>query len=168
MDQRRMGKGMIIVGWVALLAVFTLVFSFIQDGRDNPNQNPESFADAEKVLVRLAGTSKGHYVATGSINNRPVDFLVDTGATYVAVPETVARTLRLERGRKTQVSTANGVADAWYTTLDRLAIGEIVLHNVDALITPGLSNKTLLGMSALRNLRFSQEGRELVLTQYRR
>jgi aspartyl protease family protein len=103
---------------------------------------------------------------TGQINARPVQFMLDTGATNVAVPESVAQTLRLERGERVQVSTANGRTDAFRTTLQRLQIGDIVLHNVRALVVPGLDGEqVLLGMSAVKQLEFTQRGGTLLLRQ---
>ncbi|MGA9223756.1 MAG: TIGR02281 family clan AA aspartic protease, partial [Pseudomonas graminis] len=118
------------------------------------------------VEVKLVGNRDGHFVMTGQINTRSVQFMLDTGATNVAVPENVAQALRLERGERVQVSTANGRTDAFRTTLQRLQIGDIVLNNVRALVVPGLDGEqVLLGMSAVKQLEFTQRGGTLLLRQ---
>jgi aspartyl protease family protein len=157
---------MMIIAWAAALFLATRFFGEWEQRQENPNTIVASEHGDGYVEVKLASNRDGHFVMTGQINTRPVQFMLDTGATNVAVPEGVAKLLRLERGERVQVSTANGRTDAFRTTLQRLQIGDIVLNNVRALVVPGLDgDQVLLGMSAVKQLEFTQRGGTLLLRQ---
>jgi aspartyl protease family protein len=157
---------MMIIAWAAALFLATRFFGEWEQRQENPNTVVASEHRDGYVEVKLTSNRDGHFVMTGQINARPVQFMLDTGATNVAVPESVAQTLRLERGERVQVSTANGRTDAFRTTLQRLQIGDIVLNNVRALVVPGLDGEqVLLGMSAVKQLEFTQRGGTLLLRQ---
>lgn len=163
---KRAGRLMLIIAWAAALFLATRFFGEWEQRQENPNSNVTSEHGDGYVEVRLASNRQGHFVMTGQINARPVQFMLDTGATNVAIPEEVADTLRLERGDRVQVSTANGRTEASRTTLQRLQIGDIVLNNVRALVVPGLDgDQVLLGMSAIKQLEFTQRGGTLLLRQ---
>jgi aspartyl protease family protein len=157
---------MMIIAWAAALFLATRFFAEWEQRQENPNTVVASEHGNGYVEVKLTSNRDGHFVMTGQINARPVQFMLDTGATNVAVPESIAQTLRLERGERVQVNTANGRADAFRTTLQRLQIGDIVLNNVRALVVPGLDGEqVLLGMSAVKQLEFTQRGGTLLLRQ---
>jgi aspartyl protease family protein len=157
---------MMIIAWAAALFLATRFFAEWEQRQENPNTVVASEHGDGYVEVKLTSNRDGHFVMTGQINARPVQFMLDTGATNVAVPESIAQTLRLERGERVQVSTANGRTDAFRTTLQRLQIGDIVLNNVRALVVPGLDGEqVLLGMSAVKQLEFTQRGGTLLLRQ---
>jgi aspartyl protease family protein len=106
----------------------------------------------------------GHYVASGTLNGEPVVFLIDTGATNVAVPARLAKALKLKRGAAMRSQTANGAVTTYQTRIDEVRLGSIVMHNVRASINPGMDgNEVLLGMSFLRHLELRQRGRTLTL-----
>ena len=108
----------------------------------------------------------GHYNVSGRINNQPVEFMLDTGATLVAIPAKLADRLGLVRGAPTQVKTANGTAIAYATRLASVRLGDIELRDVRAHISPGMDgDEVLLGMSVLKKLEFSQRGTSLTLRQ---
>ena len=94
--------------------------------------------------MRLASSRQGHYLLNGQINGQGVTFLLDTGATQVAVPEALAARLALERGAPITLSTANGRATGWRTRLDQLQLGDIRLSGVAALIAPGMDGDEVL------------------------
>ncbi|WP_296259173.1 MULTISPECIES: retropepsin-like aspartic protease family protein [unclassified Pseudomonas] len=157
---------MLIVAWAAALFLATRFFGEWEQRQENPNGDVTSEHGDGYVQVQLASNRQGHFVMTGQINTRPVQFMLDTGATDVAIPEDMAETLHLQRGDPIQVSTANGRTDAFRTTLERLQIGDIVLNNVRALVVPGLDgDQVLLGMSAIKQLEFTQRGGTLLLRQ---
>jgi aspartyl protease family protein len=165
---QRIGKVMMILAWVIGLGLAAMWFSGVEERRLNPNQAPESIATNSGIEVRLASNPQGHYLMTGEINGREVTFLLDTGATFVAIPANVANRLDLPRGRRIAVSTANGTADSFTTNIDTLQLGDILLSDVNAGIVPGMDGEEiLLGMSALRQLDFTQRGGELILRQHR-
>lgn len=119
------------------------------------------------AMVVLQSNRAGHYLAPGEINGQAIVFLVDTGATDVAVSERQARALGLEFGPRTTVMTAAGPSPAWKTRIDRVRLGSLQLENVRATITPGLGNEALLGMSFLRHFSLRQQGDELLIESAR-
>ena len=157
---------MLVLAWGAALLLATRFFGDWEESQRNPNRNPESVHGSNYVEVRLASSRQGHYRADGRINGEPVTFLLDTGATQVAVPIEVARRLGLRAGTAITISTANGYATAHRTQLASLQLGDILLRDVEALIAPGMGGEeVLLGMSALKQLEFTQKGGTLVLRQ---
>jgi len=121
--------------------------------------------DAEgRIMVVLQRKRNGHFSAEGEINGRPVSFLVDTGATDVAVSERMARELGLEFGPRVTVMTAAGPVGGWLTRLDTVVVGALALRDVRATIAPGLGDEALLGMSFLSHFSIVQQGDTLVIT----
>ncbi len=166
--QRRMGKGMIIGAWLGLLFILTLFFNSYLERVNNPNPNPETSVNGLVTEVALQQNRSGHYVANGQINGRDVTFLLDTGATDVAVSDELASTLGLHPGAYITSQTANGVITARHTTLSEVSVGDIRLYNVRASILPGMqSDEVLLGMSFLRQLELVQRGEKLLLRQFK-
>ncbi|GAB5413636.1 MAG: TIGR02281 family clan AA aspartic protease [Congregibacter sp.] len=159
-----------VLAWLAFMTLVTLYFSDVLDRQRNPNRDVESRLTAEGVReVSLKRNKMGHYVTTGTINGSEVTFLLDTGATGVAIPAAVAERLDLPRGRSMLTNTANGTARSYQTRLNEVAIGDIRLNGVQAAITPGLQmQEILLGMSFLKYIEFTQRGNTLTLRQYTR
>lgn len=164
----RFGATMMTLAWVLALALLTALFSGLWENQQNPNQRVASSIDTQGIReVVLKQNRSGHYVAPGMINGHPVRFLVDTGATTIAVPEGLARRLDLRRGSTRYVQTANGLAKTYATDLAQVELGNIVMHQVPALINPYMhGNDVLLGMSFLKRVEFSQRGETLTLRQY--
>lgn len=156
----------IAVIMVALLAVTTFIFNGLLDDINNPNKilsvSVNEFGNKEVSLER---NRYGHYVASGKINDQSVEFLLDTGATLVAIPEHIASQLNLKKGRSFQTQTANGISQSYTTTIDKLTLGDIVMTNVPASISSGMTfNQILLGMSFLKHLQLTQQGSELKIS----
>lgn len=165
--QRRLGLGMTIAMWLVVLGLLTMFFQDWYDKQHNPNQNVQMQlgSDGLRELV-LTRNRAGHYVASGTINGEPVVFMLDTGATDIAIPGVIAQRLRLKQGRALTYQTANGPVRVYATTLERVALGEIALQNVRASINPAMGQQeVLLGMSFLKHLEFSQKGNTLTLRQ---
>ncbi len=166
MKSSKIGQGMFAIAIFLGIGMLTMFFGDVEERQRNPNQNPDSTVGAQTIEVNLKRNRQGHYVTTGTINNRPVEFLLDTGATDVVVPEAMASKLNLRRGRPGQAMTANGRVTIYETSIDQLSIGKIILYNVRASINPGMSPPSiLLGMSALRQVEFIQSGNSLTLRQ---
>lgn len=165
-QQTRMGKWMLIIAWVAGLGLLTVVFDEQLKEQFNPNRSPQSELNQGKSEVRLQQNRNGHYVTSGLVNNQAVVFLLDTGATHVSVPQKIAQQLNLLPGARYPVQTANGIIQVAQTTIAQLSIGNIQLFNVQASINPAdQSDEILLGMSALRQLEFTQRGEWLILRE---
>lgn len=165
--QKKFGKTFFILAWVCVLFLLMMFFQDKLDKQHNPNEEVEFRLDGDVPTVVLKRNRFGHYVANGFINGQPVTFMLDTGATNVAIPADIANRLGLQRGHEYTVRTANGTTAAYATRLDTLELGAIALQDISASITPGYkSEDILLGMSALKQLEFTQRGNTLTLKQY--
>ncbi|QLF93107.1 TIGR02281 family clan AA aspartic protease [Pseudomonas sp. ABC1] len=163
----RIGRIMMLLAWGLGLWLAVRFFADWEASQVNPNSQPLSRIEGGEIEVQLAGNAQGHFVASGRINGQPVVFLLDTGATDVAIPAELIERLGLEKGAPLQLQTANGRTTGYRTVLKRLEIGDIVLHDVRALVAPGFdSEQILLGMSALKQLEFTQRAGTLVLRQH--
>lgn len=160
---QRTGFGMMLVAALGLLALLTWFFSGQIQDRVNPNRQVQSQVINGEVEVVLDADRQGHFIATGLINGRDVQFLVDTGATLVSVPEALADRLGLERQAPIRLDTAAGTVQGWLTELDEVRLGDIVQRRVRAAINPGRHETVLLGMSFLRELEMNQRDGELRL-----
>lgn len=167
-EQKRMGLTMQALAWLVLLALGVFFFSDVLDKQQNPNQSLQTRYGEEGMReVVLQRNKFGHYVTNGAINGKPVVFMLDTGATGVAIPAAVANRLGIERGRAVPTQTANGMSTSYAALLDSVSVGDIELSGVRAGITPGLqSAQVLLGMSFLKHIEFTQRGDTLILRQY--
>ena len=157
---------MTVLAWLILLALLTLLFSQYDRQQENPNRNIRSQTVDGTVEVRLVQNRGGHYIASGEINNVPVTFMLDTGATLISIPERMAEAMGLIRGPRIPVETANGTIKVYLTRLAEVRLGDIVLYDVKATINPRMDDDTvLLGMSFLKDLEFVQQNDQLVIRQ---
>jgi aspartyl protease family protein len=122
---------------------------------------------AEVQEVQVWRNTAGMYTTVGSINGLTVSFLVDTGATQVALNADEARRLGIDfrvSGTPTTVGTASGVARAWAVMLDSVKVGSLELRNVGAVVLEGNNpQQTLLGMTYLGRLEINNDGRLMTL-----
>ncbi len=163
---KRAGRVFMVLAWCAALFLATRFFGQWEERQQNPNAVVTSQQGEGFVEVKLVGNNQGHFVASGQINGQPVDFMLDTGATDVSIPQALVERLKLEKGFGVTLSTANGLSQGYRTRIDRLQLGDIVLRDVRALVAPGLDgNQVLLGMSALNKLEFTQRGGTMLLRQ---
>ena len=160
--ETRLGRRMIWLAAFGVLGGLYLLFSQLVN--DNGGMVSSVGSDGSAMVV-LEQDRSGHYQAEGTINGQAVNFLVDTGATDVALPESVARALGLEFGPRVKVMTAAGPAIAWMTRLDEVSIGGIQRRNVRASITSGEFNGILLGMSFLKHYNLQQQDGKLVISE---
>ena len=156
---------MMTAGVVLGMVFLTFFFGGVEENRRNPNSDPTSRIYAESIEVPLKRNRQGHYMLVGKINGEDVEFLLDTGATDVVVPESTARRLGLPYGMRGRAMTANGPVTIYQTRIDELHLGEIRLINIDASINPNMEGAILLGMSALGQIEFSQQADTLTLKQ---
>jgi aspartyl protease family protein len=132
----------------------------------NPNQNLVSRKTADgHIEVAIKANYMNAYMLKGKINGQSVQFLLDTGATSVAIPERIATAIGLKpRGRGQKVQTANGETEMYETELDTLEIGDLTLRYTPAIINPSdKGNTALLGMSALKHFEILQKNGILIL-----
>ncbi len=159
-------KIMWVIFWVLVLAALSYFFQEKIEQKINPNQQVNSTINAGRISVTLAQNAHGHYVANGTINQHPVTFLLDTGATNIAIPAHLGQVLGLKKGKIQRVRTANGTINVSATTINTLTLGEITLTQLKGHLNPGMTDNTiLLGMNALKQLELSQRNDTLTLTQ---
>jgi len=124
-------------------------------------------AKDERKKVVLTADARGHFFTMGTVNGVSTRFMVDTGATTVAMSVQDAKRTGVDylAGRKVPTQTANGVAAAYRVRLNSVAVGGITLNNVDAIVIDGNLPHALLGMSFLRRMERRTEGDTLTLIQ---
>ena len=156
--------------WFAIWAVLIAGLVWFLDGpleqQRNPNQRPDSESIAGEHVVRLQRNRSGQYHVSARVNGQPVEFLVDTGASGVILPKQFAEQQDLPRGQMFSTYTANGIGRAYETQINSLQIGDIRLGPMRAAVAENMpGGYGLLGMTALRQLDFSQRDGELILRQ---
>ena len=160
--QRRSGMVMLAIAWLLIIGALYWFFSGWEAQQTNPNT--ARVLNQQQGELMLMRNRAGHYVAAGEINGRRVTFLLDTGATWVALPTALARELGLKRGAAITLQTANGTTVGYQTRLDSVRLGPIEMRDVAALVADGMDADTvLLGMNFLRRLEFTQRGDQLIL-----
>lgn len=165
----RLGRAMLFAAWVVGLALLAMFFKGVIDRQTNPNPDPVAVTgQAGGPVVVLQRNRAGHYVAGGQINGEPVVFMLDTGATDVALPLPLARRLGLPLRPGGMSQTANGTVQTWTTRLDSVDLGGLVARNVRASVLPNMpGGEVLLGMSYLKHLEMIQRGDTLTLRPHR-
>lgn len=127
-----------------------------------------SAAPVNNNPVSLYADSRGHFTGNLSINGASLKYLIDTGASTVALNSGDAKFAKIdyEKGEKAQASTANGIVEVYVVTLNTLKIGTITLNNVEATVHEGGSpSVVLLGMSALNKLDMKRDNSIMTLTK---
>lgn len=154
--------------WLLLMGLLGFIFQDYLDNTRNPNQQLQSQVGEGGVReVVLKRNKYGHYNLTGQLNGQAVEFLLDTGATDISIPDSVARRIGLKRMYEMEFSTANGIARGYGTEVREVRLGDIVLHDLPASINPNVDDDIiLLGMSFLKKIEFTQRGDTLILRQY--
>ena len=117
-------------------------------------------------IVMTAG-SGGHFVSAGSINGQPVTFLVDTGATLVALGQAEADRLgvRYRDGERGMAQTANGLVPVHRARLQSVRIGDVQVFDVEATVVPMQMQQILLGNSFLVRFQMRRENDTLTLVR---
>lgn len=121
-----------------------------------------------RSAVTLAADARGHFVVDGAVNGAHLRFLVDTGATLVAIPSGDAARLGIDyrKGRRAISQTANGPVAFWHVNLDSVTVGGVTLTNVRGAVHEGGGlDIALLGMSFLQRTEMRREGEHLTLTK---
>jgi len=164
-QNRTIGRWMIFAAWLLILLLLTALFSGWLEQANNPNRILQVLTGSDgETAISLKRNRAGHYVAPGVINGEPVVFLLDTGATQVALSAELADHIGLRRGVPMSSLTANGYTKSWMTRLDRVELGPFVMHDVQAAILPSMpGNEVLLGMNFLKHLELTQKDSQLVI-----
>ncbi|WP_245638718.1 retropepsin-like aspartic protease family protein [Hydrogenophaga palleronii] len=124
---------------------------------------PAAGTGAQRIV--LTADSQGHFMPTGQINGRAVQFVVDTGATTVILSESDAQRIQLDyrKGRKVSVNTANGTVIGHQLQLDSVRVGDALVYGVAAIVLPQSMPYVLLGNSFLTRFQMQRTNDQLTL-----
>ena len=166
----RAGTTMTVIAWILFLFMLVGVFDYLIAQRNNPNQdivtNEYYLASGLQKEIVLQRNVYGHYVSTGTVNDHEVVFLLDTGASDIAIPESLATEIGLTKNQRIVVRTANGNTRAYRTRLTSVGIGDIKLYDLNATILTNMpGNEVLLGMNFLKHFEIVQKGKTLTIRQ---
>jgi len=155
---------------IKLLAIESGAAMFEVDGKSRRiqiGQSVVSAASSEKPVLNLIADGRGHYSVQGSINGASMNFLVDTGATFISLGASDARRAGIDprKGTPGMTQTANGQVRVWKVKLNSVKIGSIALSNIDATVHEQDMPVVLLGMSFLNRMDIRRDGQSMTLTQ---
>ncbi len=128
----------------------------------NTGSAPSEGGGSQIVLTADIG---GHFFASGSINGKAVRFVVDTGATTVALGADDAERIGIDyrSGTKMATMTANGRVVAYAVTLNAIRIGDVQVYSVPAVVLPSSIGHVLLGNSFLTRFQMKRENDRMTL-----
>ncbi|WP_410498294.1 TIGR02281 family clan AA aspartic protease [Chitinibacter sp. S2-10] len=151
----------IVILWLLVMAVIYWSFNtlVLQPQRTKAMQITVNATEQ----LRLKRSRDGHFRINGSLNGQAVVFLIDTGASSVTLEESLARQLKLPRGQSVNTQTANGMANAYLTTIDEMTLGGTQLNQVGAIVVPELGGTALLGMNVLQHFDIQINGNEMLI-----
>jgi aspartyl protease family protein len=129
------------------------------------SQHYSAAGPASRESAILAADTRGHFITEGAVNGVGMRFLIDTGATLIALPASEARRLGIDyrAGRRGMAQTANGPAPAYTVKLDTVKVGAIELNAVDAMVIEQGLETPLLGMSFLNRVEMRRDGPTMTL-----
>jgi len=158
------------VSGVTLIAVEKDRATVEVDGKRKMLQRGQTYssgAGSGAQSVTLAAGAGGHFMADGQINGGAIRFLVDTGATAIAIPASDAERLRIDyrKGRRGTTQTAAGPAPVWVVTLDSVRVGGIEVQNVEAIVIEQGLSVALLGNTFLNRMEMRREGQTMTLVR---
>ena len=134
-----------------------------------PAPAPAPAVSSNYRTVTLNSDRRGHFQTDVRVDGRNIDFMVDTGASSIALRESSAAKLGIHpsaRDYNIKMQTANGVGKAARVKLNRVELGGITVRDVDALVVPDESlSVNLLGMTFLSRVKWSHDRGRLVLEQ---
>jgi aspartyl protease family protein len=151
--------GLFLVAGAILFVLFDR-FGPYQSGRGYRPRPIETLTSAGAVLDR---TFDGHFYLSGTINDTAVAFLVDTGASTIAIGDELARQIDLGPCRPRRYATAAGTVSGCEASAKQIEVAGLRLSDVPVAVLPG-ADTVLLGMNVLRHFRIEQQGRQMRLT----
>lgn len=142
----------VVTVWLLLATVLFLAIQAWLAGRQRAQ-----FQAVGMGVVELQRARDGHFHWPARVNGKPVEFLVDTGATRTALPGSLASRLGIEAGAAVHSSTAGGVVQGYEAVVHLALDGGPQVERLRVTVLPDLQ-APLLGMDVLARLHFSQQG----------
>ncbi len=146
-----------------VLLAFVLIYMLFSVLIESPP--PQVMVSGQGATVTLHADRSGHFRGKGAINGVPVEFLVDTGASYLSIPLSMAHTLKLDTATPSSrvlLETAAGQVTAHKVMVDSVRFSVIEQNHVAAVVVPELK-QPLLGMNFLKRLSIQQRSGTMVL-----
>jgi aspartyl protease family protein len=153
------GRVMFIIAWFFIFVLMFLFFYYYSSGKESSYQMKQG-------VLTIKADENGHYYIDGSINTHPVKFMIDTGASSVAIPKKLAKQMNLSGRYEVSIQTANGEVTGSLTRLNQLSFAEFKLNDVKAVIIPGSGSDdeiVLLGMNVLSKFNLTQKNKQLII-----
>jgi len=115
--------------------------------------------------IVLPADSRGHFMTQGAINGRPVTFMLDTGATSIALSADDAQRIGLDysKAQRVQMNTANGVSTGYKLRLQSVRVGDVEVYDIDAIVSPQPMPFVLLGNSFINRFSMRRDADQMVL-----
>ena len=126
-----------------------------------------SGAGGARQSVTMSAGAGGHFMVDGQIGGGAIRFLIDTGASVVAIPASEANRLHIDyrKGRPGTTQTAAGPVPVYAVRLDSVRVGSIELQNVEAIVIEQGLSVALLGNSFLNRVEMQRDGQTMTLTR---
>lgn len=157
-----------IAGWVLIFGILGLGYSIWNGSSRLGSEFNPGRGNIENGAISFRADLRGHYMATAKINGQDIKFLIDTGATDIALSMKDAIKIGFKESDLSfnmQVSTANGTAYVAPVIIDKIELGPIVFNNLRGSVSPAGMDISLLGMSFLNQLS-AYEVKDGLLTLY--
>jgi aspartyl protease family protein len=127
------------------------------------SKSVSSWGSASGAPLVMVQDNNGHYFVDGTINEHKLNFVIDTGASLVSIPQGLANSAGLSCQRRVTMRTGNGEVNVCTTIIQLLKFGSFALQNVEAVIAPNL-DQPLLGMNVIKQFRVEQDSGEMRLS----
>ncbi len=160
---QRAGKSQATYFALTGFALLGVIFYLYADGYFDAARNLNRAVRMENGMLVLSPSRDGHYRASGTIDGVPVTFLLDTGATGIAINREVARKAHLTPRGSVEVATANGRVRAQLTRIAEIRFAQVTVHDLAAVIMPDMDEDVLLGMRFLQAFDWLRENDRLIL-----
>ncbi len=159
------------LAWIAIFAVMLTIFSyraeFLMVWQRVSSEVTGDRAQTEGGTLRVRMADDGHFWVRATVNGSTQDFLIDSGATTIAMPARNAEAAGISIARDklpVVINTANGAVEAMRGSIDTLIVGPITSRDIEVVVAPAFGDTNVLGMNFLSSLAsWRVEGQSLVL-----